>query len=53
MPEIRKGESRDSFVSRCVPMVMKEGGHTQKQAVGKCEGMFNSHMMRKGKKSSK
>ena len=25
MPSVRKGESRKSFVSRCVPIVIREG----------------------------
>jgi hypothetical protein len=38
MPKRRKGESQSAYVSRCVPVVMKEG-KTQKQALGKCYGM--------------
>ena len=41
MPEVKSGESRESYMKRCVPIVMKEGLDS-KAAVGKCEGMFNS-----------
>lgn len=41
MPTVKKGESRSEYVARCVPIAMKEG-KTQRQAVGKCEGMYNS-----------
>lgn len=40
MPTVKKGEKRNDYVGRCVPEVIKEG-KTQKQAVGKCEGMFS------------
>ncbi len=41
MPSVKKGESRSSYGSRCIPEVMKEG-KSQKAAVGKCMGMYNS-----------
>ena len=43
MPAVRPKESRNDYVSRCVPYVMKEEGLTQEQAVGKCEGMYTSY----------
>lgn len=43
MPAVMKGESRSDYMSRCVPMVIKEG-KTNEQAVGKCEGMFSQHV---------
>lgn len=43
MPKVTPGESRSDFVARCIPVVMKEG-LTQDQAVGKCEGMYDSHV---------
>jgi hypothetical protein len=43
MPEPTKGESREDFVGRCVPAVMGEGVD-QDAAVGKCEGIFDSHV---------
>lgn len=42
MPTPNKDEKRNDFVARCVPMLMKEG-KKQKQAVGACEGIYNSH----------
>jgi len=39
MPKVKKGESRNKYVGRCVGEVMKEG-KSQRQAVGKCEGMY-------------
>ncbi len=51
MPSVKKGEKRNDYVSRCVPEVMKEG-RTQRQAVGKCEGMYSGRWKQKrvGKK---
>jgi len=43
MPDVREGEDRSSYMARCVPQVMKEG-LDQKAAVGKCEGMYDSHV---------
>jgi len=40
MPAVKKGESRNAYVSRCVPYCMKKEGLSQKAAVGKCEGMY-------------
>ena len=53
MPEVRKGESGKSYISRCVKQVMGEG-KTQKQALGQCYGMLrqkrgNKGLMPKGK----
>lgn len=41
MPSVKKGEKRNDYVSRAVPEMMKEG-LTQRAAVGKAEGLFNS-----------
>lgn len=46
MPDVKKGEKRNDYAERCIPEVMKEG-KTQKQAVGKCEGMFTNKWTRK------
>jgi hypothetical protein len=43
MPDIKPGESRDDYVARCVPYVIKKEGATQKQALGKCYGMYNHY----------
>jgi hypothetical protein len=44
MPEINAGESRESYVKRCVPYVVKNEGLTSHQALGKCEGMYDQHL---------
>ena len=41
MPSTRKGESKSSYMKRCVPAVKAEG-KSQKAAVGQCMGMFKS-----------
>jgi len=41
MPNPKKGESEQDFVSRCIPIVLAEGA-TQEQAAGKCYGMYRS-----------
>jgi hypothetical protein len=43
MPEVKPGENRNSYVARCVRVVMGEG-LGQEAAVGKCEGMYDSHV---------
>lgn len=43
MPDIKAGESRDDYVARCVPYVIKKEGATQKQALGKCYGMYDHY----------
>lgn len=40
MPRVNPGETRSHYLARCIPMVMGEG-LTQKQAIGKCEGMYD------------
>ena len=42
MPEKRKGESRSDWNKRCIPYVKKHEGLTQKQAEGKCNGMYDN-----------
>ncbi len=43
MPTPRKGESRQAFVSRCIPFVMKEGkAKNTKHASGLCYGIYDS-----------
>lgn len=41
MPNLKPGESKNSFISRCVREVMSEG-KTQDEALGQCYGMFES-----------
>jgi len=49
MPVRRKGEKKNSYVSRCISQVRHEG-LGQKQAVGKCEGMANWKPKRRKKR---
>ena len=50
MPKVKKGESRSHYVARAVPILMSEG-LTQKQAVGKAEGMYTGKWgLKKGKR---
>lgn len=46
MPRPKKREKRSEYVHRAVPMLMAEG-LTQKQAVGKAEGMYSYYKRRK------
>lgn len=41
MPEHKKGESREDWMNRCIPIVIKEG-KTPEQASGQCGGMYDS-----------
>ena len=43
MPAVRKGESEQAYVSRCIAYCIKNEGLTQEQAAGKCYGMYRSH----------
>lgn len=40
MPKPIKGESRQKWVNRCIPAVIKEG-KTKDQAAGQCYGMYD------------
>lgn len=42
MPFPEKGESRSMYVKRAIPEIKGEGEST-KQAIGKAEGIFDSH----------
>ncbi len=49
MPKVKKGESKSSYMKRCVPEIINEG-KSQKAAVGKCGGMFKDKWgQKKGK----
>lgn len=39
MPSVKKGEKKDHYMKRCVPMLIKEG-KKQDQAVAQCLSMF-------------
>lgn len=47
MPSTKKGETKDSYMHRCVPMLVKEG-KKQDQAVAQCLNMFKEHWKAKG-----
>ena len=41
MPEPKKGEHREAFVKRCIPVLIGEGKEA-KQAVAICNSMFDN-----------
>jgi hypothetical protein len=43
MPSINKGESEKDYVSRCIPIRMKEKGEDASQAAAACHGMYKQH----------
>jgi hypothetical protein len=51
MPKPKKGESKKSYISRCIPMVIGEG-KPPKEAAGKCYGMFDFYKKKKKKKKN-
>lgn len=51
MPEPRQGENQQDYISRCIEYCIKNEGLDQKQAAGKCYGMWRQHH-RKGKSIS-
>ena len=48
MPSVQKGEKKNHYMHRCVPMLVKEG-KSQDQAVAQCLSMFRQHWQAKGK----
>jgi len=44
MPAIKKGESRDDYLKRCIPYCVDSEGMTPEAAKGKCEGMYDQHI---------
>lgn len=43
MPSVKKGESRSDYLGRAIPIIKRENpGISNKAAVGKAEGMYNS-----------
>ena len=49
VPSVKKNESRNKYVSRAIPVLMKEG-LDQKQAVGKAEGLYSAKWKQPKKK---
>lgn len=46
MPAVKKGESKDSYMGRCMPVCIGEG-LTKSQAAGKCLGMWAQSQKKK------
>lgn len=40
MPDVRRGESRDSFMSRCISELIEKEGREQDQAVAICSSIY-------------
>lgn len=54
MPKVKKGESRNKYVSRAIPVIKQENPNlSQGQAVGKAEGMFTNRYGLKKTKQKK
>lgn len=47
MPNVREGETKESFMKRAMPYMIKKEGLNKDQAAGKALGMYRSHK-RKG-----
>jgi hypothetical protein len=43
MPSIKEGESEKDYVSRCIPIRMKEKGESSEKAAAACHGMYRQH----------
>jgi hypothetical protein len=52
MPTVKKGEKKKNYISRCIPIVMGEG-KPQKEAIGKCYGLYDYFKKKKKKKGKK
>ena len=48
MPEVRKGESGQAYISRCISHLIEKEGKTREQAAGQCYGMLRQ---KRGNKS--
>lgn len=42
MPKVKKGESKEEYLQRAIPQMIKKEGVSQHHAVGKAIGMYNS-----------
>ena len=51
MPKHIKGESRASWMKRCIPYVIKHEGLDKKAAGGRCAGMWDEHKKKQRKHS--
>jgi hypothetical protein len=50
MPTVKKGETRQEYVSRAMHEMVHGEGLSVQHAVGKAEGMYDSHLKKKGEK---
>lgn len=48
MPTPKKGESRNKFIARAIPIIIKEG-KSKEQAIGKAEGMYSNWLKKRRK----
>lgn len=49
MPKPRPGESKDAFVNRCIPIVIRDGtAKDQSQAVAVCHSLYKQHSGNRG-----
>jgi len=48
MPEVKSGESRTSFVPRCIAYVKDKENLDLNVAVGRCNGIYNAYMKKEG-----
>lgn len=46
MPDPKKGEKKDNFMSRCIPILVKEGKPSD-QAVAICSSMYDQYKKHK------
>lgn len=44
MPKPRIGEQKDAYISRCIPIIIREG-KSQEQATAICNGMWDEKDM--------
>lgn len=42
MPEPKRGESREGFISRCIAHLISKEGKEKKEAAGQCYGMWDN-----------
>ena len=47
MPAIKPNETREKFVARCVPFVIKNEGDDPSRATAKCHGIFDQHLKKR------
>jgi len=53
MPNVKPNESKSSYLNRCISYVVNNEGTSQKQAIGKCNGLWEQHLKRKRRNTRK